>query len=265
MVPTLDRAALEALRETLLDNEQSLNLVNFFVKNMKAELLSEPSSDKFNLFFGEALGALAAENSCEIAKRSESPIEKIFLNSLMLCAIKSHHLLSVHSTYGDCVAEVEQLRSDLARFREFEAWFEANKPNKTIDEFLDAECARGKMGQDERIYLHRLVFKYRYLPLSSLFHMSIQPKFPAIRVNGRSIRPDIYFWIPDRPDIKIIVECDGYQYHSSKERFTGDRQRDRKLSALGYSVLRFSGSEIHRDPPAVAGELAERLAEISDG
>lgn len=121
------------------------------------------------------------------------------------------------------------------------------------------------MDQDERIYLHRLVFKYRYLPLSGLFHMSIQPKFPAIRLSGRSIRPDIYFWIPDRPDVKIIVECDGYQYHSSKEKFTRDRQRDRKLNALGYTVLRFSGSEIHRDPPSVAGELMAHLVEISDG
>lgn len=106
MAPTLDRMALEALRERLLNNEQSLNLVNFFVNEMKAELLSEPSSDKFNLFFGEALGALAAENSREISERSKSPIEKIFLNSLVLCAIKSHHLLSVHSTYSDCATEI---------------------------------------------------------------------------------------------------------------------------------------------------------------
>ncbi|WP_375780740.1 endonuclease domain-containing protein [Bradyrhizobium sp. ma5] len=265
MTSGLDRFAVESLRETLLDDERFLKLADFFIGKMKAELLAEAPSGGFNEFFGEALAALTAENRQEIAERSESPIEKLFLNSLVLCSIKSQQLLSVHATYTDCAAEIAQLRSDLAHFRELETWFAANKPNKTLDEFLDTECARGKMLEDERRYLHRLVFKYRYLPMSGLFHMSIQPKFPAIRIDGRSIRPDIYFWIPDRPNIKIIVECDGYQYHSSKERFTLDRQRDRKLSALGYDVLRFSGQEIHRDPPTVAGELAARLDKIAGG
>ena len=62
-----------------------------------------------------------------------------------------------------------------------------------------------------------------------------------------------------KPEVKVIVECDGFQYHSDKERFKTDRQRDRALKALGYDVWRFSGSEIYNDPINAPFELAKYL------
>jgi very-short-patch-repair endonuclease len=59
--------------------------------------------------------------------------------------------------------------------------------------------------------------------------------------------------------VNIIVECDGFSYHSSKETFISDRQRDRALKALGFDVWRFSGSEIINDPVYTPYELAEYL------
>lgn len=264
MSPTFDRPALKVLRKTLLDDEQFLKAANSFVEKMKAEELTEPSEEQFNIFFGEALGALAAENAQEVAWRSKSPIEKMFLNAFVLGTIKSRHLVSVHTTFKDSAKEVAEFRRDLAHFRELEAWFAAKRPCETLGEFIDAEFARGKMQEGEQQYLHRLIFKYHYLPLEGSFHMSIQPRFPTIKIDGKSVRPDIYFWIPDRPDVNIVVECDGYQSHSSKDRFTNDRQRDRMLKSQGYDVLRFSGQEIHRDPPAASAELSRYLAAIED-
>lgn len=47
-------------------------------------------------------------------------------------------------------------------------------------------------------------------------------------------------------DIKIVVECDGYEFHErTKEQATRDKQRDRDLTSLGYVVLRYTGSEIN--------------------
>ena len=129
-----------------------------------------------------------------------------------------------------------------------------------MEEFLEGEVSRGKLDQDGRDWMKILIFKYRYLPLADCYHMTIQPKFPSVQIAGKSIRPDIYFWVPNRPEIEIIVECDGFDYHSDKQRFTNDRQRDRALKALGYDVLRFSGSEIYADPAGTSGELAEHLA-----
>ena len=39
---------------------------------------------------------------------------------------------------------------------------------------------------------------------------------------------------------RLVVEVDGADYHTDRERFEADRRRDALLSALGYRVLRFS-------------------------
>lgn len=64
------------------------------------------------------------------------------------------------------------------------------------------------------------------------------------------------------PDHKLIVECDGFDYHSSKEQLTKDRKRDRKLDRLGWKVMRFTGSEIYADSDICALEVQDRLRRI---
>lgn len=83
---------------------------------------------------------------------------------------------------------------------------------------------------------------YNLLDLSSAFHLSLQPKMKHIEIAGHTIRPDLPFWSPSRPDFRIVVECDGFDYHSDRDAFTRDRQRDRTLRQSGFEVVRFSGS-----------------------
>lgn len=46
----------------------------------------------------------------------------------------------------------------------------------------------------------------------------------------------------------IFIECDGHEFHErTKEQAARDRQRDREIQSAGIPVLRFTGSEIHRD------------------
>jgi len=47
---------------------------------------------------------------------------------------------------------------------------------------------------------------------------------------------------------KIDVECDGSAYHSSKKDVAKDRDRNNELTSYGWSVLRFTGSEIIQNP-----------------
>lgn len=58
-----------------------------------------------------------------------------------------------------------------------------------------------------------------------------------------------------RDDRKLVVECDGADYHGSPERVQRDKRRDRYCAARGIHVMRFSGSEITRDPRGCAGEV----------
>lgn len=59
------------------------------------------------------------------------------------------------------------------------------------------------------------------------------------------------------PDDKIVVECDGAAFHTDKEK---DRRRDRYITKQGYWVLRYTGSEIHRDALAVASKIISHMA-----
>lgn len=62
----------------------------------------------------------------------------------------------------------------------------------------------------------------------------------------------------------VIVECDGHDFHErTKQQAQRDKARDRFLASLGYRVLRFTGSEIYRDPEAVAWEIISILADVT--
>jgi len=43
---------------------------------------------------------------------------------------------------------------------------------------------------------------------------------------------------------QIAIELDGYEWHSTREQFTRDRQRQRELERYGWRFIRFSGQEI---------------------
>lgn len=46
----------------------------------------------------------------------------------------------------------------------------------------------------------------------------------------------------------IIIECDGYNYHSSKKQMNNDYERENNLKISGYNVIRFTGSQIYKEP-----------------
>ena len=58
----------------------------------------------------------------------------------------------------------------------------------------------------------------------------------------------------------IIVECDGHDYHErTKEQAAHDKERDRILTRAGYTVLRYTGSEIYTDPVRCAKDVWKTL------
>jgi len=53
-------------------------------------------------------------------------------------------------------------------------------------------------------------------------------------------------------ELDLIVEADGHEYHSAKRQMAKDKKRDRFMTAQGYRILRFTGSEIWRSAPKCA-------------
>lgn len=66
----------------------------------------------------------------------------------------------------------------------------------------------------------------------------------------------------DGPRAFLIVECDGHDFHErTKAQAAKDRARDRKFQDDGYTVYRFTGSEIWRDPCGCADQIIDWAVE----
>jgi very-short-patch-repair endonuclease len=62
------------------------------------------------------------------------------------------------------------------------------------------------------------------------------------------------------PELKLIVETDGFDFHSSRSAFEHDRRRDQKLAAAGYTVIRVTRRQLEQEPYAVIARIAQAIA-----
>jgi very-short-patch-repair endonuclease len=59
---------------------------------------------------------------------------------------------------------------------------------------------------------------------------------------------------------RLAVEVDGLRYHSDYRAMNRDRQRDRALLRLGWTVTRFTADDVRRHPERMIKEIRELLA-----
>jgi len=57
------------------------------------------------------------------------------------------------------------------------------------------------------------------------------------------------------PGTGRIVELDGWEGHGTRSAFQDDRERDRRLTAAGYSVTRLTWNQLRDEPEAIASDL----------
>jgi very-short-patch-repair endonuclease len=63
--------------------------------------------------------------------------------------------------------------------------------------------------------------------------------------------------------IRIVVEVDGHEWHErTKEQAARDKARDRELQIAGWKVLRFTGSEVWKDPAGCVRQLKSCIAQL---
>ncbi|HEX6693829.1 MAG TPA: DUF559 domain-containing protein [Longimicrobiales bacterium] len=81
----------------------------------------------------------------------------------------------------------------------------------------------------------------------------VEDEVPSWRQNARAAGYEVDFlWAQQR----LVVEVDGYAWHSSRNRFESDRARDAALAAAGYLVLRFTWRQVDGKPGAVVARIA---------
>lgn len=82
-------------------------------------------------------------------------------------------------------------------------------------------------------------------------------RLPRPEANVRLGRYEVDFlWREQR----LVVEVDGFAFHSSRAAFERDRLRDAELQAMGYRVLRVTWRRLVAEPEAIVAQIAALLA-----
>jgi very-short-patch-repair endonuclease len=77
---------------------------------------------------------------------------------------------------------------------------------------------------------------------------------PATNAQVEGFTVDFYW-----PHKRLIIEVDGYTYHSMPSAFERDRERDQQLTLAGYTVVRFTYRQVTRQRQAVADRIRRLL------
>jgi very-short-patch-repair endonuclease len=83
-----------------------------------------------------------------------------------------------------------------------------------------------------------------------------QAQLPAPQVNARLHGYEVdFYWSAHR----LVVEVDGFRFHSSRRAFEHDRRKDAALSAMGIATIRVTWRQLQHEPYAVIARIAQAL------
>jgi very-short-patch-repair endonuclease/predicted transcriptional regulator of viral defense system len=94
----------------------------------------------------------------------------------------------------------------------------------------------------------------RFAPFLRRHHLPL-PRFNDwILLGSKRFQVDCHW-----PDLRQIIELDGWQGHGTRSAFQDDRARDRALRVAGYSVIRLTWAQLSSEPSQVARDLQKLL------
>jgi very-short-patch-repair endonuclease len=266
----------QQFHELFLDKEKTMSLVDGLIERLCSERLTEKQQEDETKAFTEGKlirryifeQLLIKPNFELIHEYAESPIEKIFLNSLCYGLMLKGAFPVCFTPPREADTYPDFIRKTFQEAMHIWKLFQKDTGDENAREFLDflknlSPDEKEMLGLDDSNYeaIEVQVILYHGCNLYNGYHLTLQPTFESIRVNGKHIRADLFIWIPSRPEFKLIVECDGFEFHSNKTAFSRDRARDRILQGKGYQVFRFSGQEIFHNPIGMAHELYTYLVD----
>jgi very-short-patch-repair endonuclease len=79
-----------------------------------------------------------------------------------------------------------------------------------------------------------------------------------VRIGGYEVD---FLWREQR----LVVEIDGYRYHSTRRAFEHDRSKDAALQDAGFVVVRITWRQLVHQPFAIVARLVRRLALTAAG
>jgi very-short-patch-repair endonuclease len=107
----------------------------------------------------------------------------------------------------------------------------------------------------EQIFL----MEWRFLRVDERYGLKIRPQ-DTLKVDGTTYNIDFVVETPNG-EMKLAIELDGHDFHEkTKEQAARDRQRERTIVKQGYTIFRFTGSEVFRNPRQCVEEVIEMIA-----
>ena len=82
-------------------------------------------------------------------------------------------------------------------------------------------------------------------------------RLPEPLTNASAGRYEVDFLWPHQ---RLVVEVDGYAFHSERRSFERDRRKDAELTLAGFRILRITWRQIVEEPEATVAILAAALA-----
>jgi hypothetical protein len=262
----LDRTTSEKLLHELIQHSygpSSKPIADWDGNEQEWKGVAELISTLFNL--------VGEQNVDIIFNYSESPAETIFLGAINL-GVFFHTFLReippmlVFHTPSDSASEyVSNNRGYWKDMEIARKTYIESTGKKDTESFIDFCIESGLVEKKSRKTAIIQVGMFQNMRLGTTYQLMPQARFPEILVDGKSIRTDAYIWNPLDDKFNLILECDGYEYHSTRNKFSNDRIRDRILKAKGFDVMRFSGSEINRRPIEISAEVIKYLERNMSG
>lgn len=128
-----------------------------------------------------------------------------------------------------------------------------------VSEYLDDLLYVVAVGESPIEQVMALALKERLDQTPLNFHIEPQAEYERYRLDLLlEIHSGNSCW-------NFAIECDGHDFHEkTKEQARRDKKRERALQAAGYTVIRFTGSEIWESPWKCAEEALKIVLEVID-
>jgi very-short-patch-repair endonuclease len=139
------------------------------------------------------------------------------------------------------------LRGNLVRRSQLEDVSDRNPYAKGI------ATLRGLLDQPES--LHDTRSKYERKLLKLLEQAELRPPSTNVLVAGKLV--DAYW-----PELKLVIEFDGWRDHGKRGQFEIDRLRDQHMLVTGHHVMRVTARQIDRTPYALIARAAATVARL---
>lgn len=105
---------------------------------------------------------------------------------------------------------------------------------------------------------------YRELSVLQGFESFIIYPQKEVEIKGNKYRLDFLLECKFYDESFLFaIECDGHDFHEkTKEQAVRDKSKDRNLTTEGYTVVRFTGSEIWKKPVRCTGEISRIISKV---